>query len=323
MILNSVGGVLQRLGKFQEAADALERSQAISEQLGDERGLAMVLNSLGGVLQRLGKFQEAADGLARSHRLLEEQGDERGQAMVLNSLGGVLQRLGKFQEAADGLARSHRLLEEQGDERGQAMVLNSLGSVLQRLGRVAEADHAFASSIEIGNRLGDKVHLAKVRTAYGKALISRGATDRGIAELREGFLLDEQTRNRRGVAIVTPLLVNALREQGRHEEAGQLLNRALAVASNENAIQRLLQTGKPSASIPTARLTARIKRLLAPMGRPRFGFLTTDSDGADVYFSERQIGSEVFSHLSEGARVQADVFITGDGRRQARAIHLM
>ena len=38
-----------------------------------DRTQAMVLNSLGGVLQRLGRFQEAADALERSYTLLAEQ----------------------------------------------------------------------------------------------------------------------------------------------------------------------------------------------------------------------------------------------------------
>jgi hypothetical protein len=38
----------------------------------DERGQAMVLNSLGGVLQRLGRFEEAAEALQRSHELLAQ-----------------------------------------------------------------------------------------------------------------------------------------------------------------------------------------------------------------------------------------------------------
>ena len=40
----------------------------IEERLGNDRGQAMVLNSLDGVLQRLGKFPEAADALERSTR---------------------------------------------------------------------------------------------------------------------------------------------------------------------------------------------------------------------------------------------------------------
>ena len=53
-----------------------------------DRCEAMYLNTLGGVLQRLGRFDEAASALERSLEFLMKQRDERGQAMVLNSLGG-------------------------------------------------------------------------------------------------------------------------------------------------------------------------------------------------------------------------------------------
>jgi tetratricopeptide (TPR) repeat protein len=281
----------------------------------------MVLNSLGGVLQRLGKFEEAADALQRSKVISEQMGDDRSLAMVLNSLGGVLQRLGKFQEAADALQRSHDLLVQQGDERGQAMVLNSLGGALQRLMRTREADNAFYSSIDLGVKLKDNIHLAKVHTAFGKALVTRGDVAAGLEQLRQGFQLDEQKKNKKGITIVTPLLVNALRQQGKAEEADQFLKRAMALAPNERSLARLLATEHgPSSLTPGTRLTGKIKRLLEPMGRPRYGFLTPDLDGEDIYFSERQVGVGVFSNLSVGLPVEADVVPSSDGRRQARAL---
>src|SRR3712207_8954238 len=48
-------------------------------------GQARVLNSLGSVLQRQGRFEEAVDVFEQSYRLLIELEDQRGQAMVLNS----------------------------------------------------------------------------------------------------------------------------------------------------------------------------------------------------------------------------------------------
>jgi tetratricopeptide (TPR) repeat protein len=87
-VLNSLGGVLQRLGKFQEAAEALTKARDLEDRLGNERGQAMVLNSLGGVLQRLGKFQEAADALERSKTISEQMGDDRGHAMVSTAWAG-------------------------------------------------------------------------------------------------------------------------------------------------------------------------------------------------------------------------------------------
>jgi tetratricopeptide (TPR) repeat protein len=251
-------------------------------------------------------------------------GDERSLAMVLNSLGGVLQRLGKFQEAADALERSHDLLAKQRDTRGQAMVLNSLGGVLQRLGNLKRADESFARSISMGEQLNDQVHLAKVRTAYGKVLVSRGELSLGIDHLSEGFRLDEGNHNGRGLAIVTPLLVNNLRKIGRSAEAVEFLDRALAVAPYEKALQHLSMAGSITvASRPAVQLTGRVKRILAPMGRPRYGFMTADGDGTDIYFSENQIGTDVFSSLSEGKRVAADVVVMPHGRRQAQAISII
>jgi hypothetical protein len=61
MALNSLGGVLQRLGKFQEAADALTKAGEIEERLGNERGQAMVLNSLGGVPSTLVRSRRPHD----------------------------------------------------------------------------------------------------------------------------------------------------------------------------------------------------------------------------------------------------------------------
>ncbi len=125
-------------------------------------------------------------------KISEDLEDQRSLAMVLNSLGGVLQRQGKFDEAVDAFERSHMLLVEQGDERGQAMVLNSLGGAYQRIGEVEPAEEAFRTSIGIGERLNDTSHLAKVHTAFGKALLQRRSVNRAIEELTRGFHFDEK-----------------------------------------------------------------------------------------------------------------------------------
>jgi len=98
--LITLGGVLQRQGRLEEAEKAFTRSLEIGEKIGDERGQGMVLNSLGGVLQRQGRLEEAVKAFTRSLEIGEKIGDERGLGMVLNSLGGVLQRQGRLEEGA-------------------------------------------------------------------------------------------------------------------------------------------------------------------------------------------------------------------------------
>jgi tetratricopeptide (TPR) repeat protein len=62
MWLNTLGGIQQRLGRFDAAADTLRRSADIEEKLNNQAGEAKALNSLGGVLQRQGRFDEASKG---------------------------------------------------------------------------------------------------------------------------------------------------------------------------------------------------------------------------------------------------------------------
>lgn len=213
---------------------------------------------------------------------------------------------------------------EQKDQRGQAMVLNSLGGVLQRLGRIQEADQAFEWSIGIGTSLNDTLHLAKVRTAYGKALLSRGEMALGVEQLRQGFLLDEHAHNGRGISIVAPILIDTLRRQGAHAEAEGFVNRALKIAGDHRAIQRLVTPESlPEPAIPSSiRVCGRIKRLLEPLGRTRFGFIRNDGDGPDIYFSERRVGTTIFSTLSPNALVEAEVITTPRGQ-EAIAIRLL
>jgi tetratricopeptide (TPR) repeat protein len=238
MVLNSIGGVLQRQGKLDEAVDEFRRSQTISESLGDERSLAMILNSLGGVLQRQRKLDDALDAFRRSQAISEALRDERSLAMVLNSLGGVLQKQKKPEEAEQAFRRSLHLSSGLRDKRGQAMVLNSLGGLLSQQGRLDEAIELFRNSIAMGEKLRDRRHLAMVHTAFGCALLERDV-EVAVCELREGFELDAAMKNRKGIGIVAPILVETLARLRRTAEASAVCERALAITPANRRLLRL------------------------------------------------------------------------------------
>ena len=226
IVLNSLGGVLQRLGRFGEAEDAFRRSYDLLVEQGDQRSLAMVLNSLGGVLQRLGRFNGAVDAFQRSLDIREELGVQRDIAMVLNSLGGVLQRQGRFDEAEDALQCSYAISEELGDQRSLAMVLNSLGGVLQDQGRFDEAEDAFQRSVDIGEELGDQRHLAMVLNSLGGVLQRQGRFDEAEDAFQRSVDIGEELGDQRHLAMVLNSLGGVLQDQGRFDEAEDAFRRS-------------------------------------------------------------------------------------------------
>ena len=241
MVLNSLGGVLQRQGKFEEAAETLEKSADIEERLGNKRGQAIVLNSLGGVLQRQGSFDKAIDAFQKSLLIEDGLGNEHGQAKVLNSLGGVLQRQGKFNEAINAFQKSYDLLKKLGDESGQAKVLTSLGGVLQRQGKFDDAIDVLQKSAVIEEMLGNEVGQAMVHFGIGKMYIEQTKYEDAKDPLIASFEINEKLKIAQGMRIVTPSLTRVLSALGQHDKAKEYAYRALVIVPDDKRLLRLLE----------------------------------------------------------------------------------
>jgi tetratricopeptide (TPR) repeat protein len=228
-VLNSLGGVFQRQGKFDKAIDAFQRSSELLIEVDDRHGRAMVLNSLGGVLQRQGKLDEAANAFQKSYVLLVELGDQRGQAMVLNSLSGVLQRQGNFNEAAKTLQKGADIEEKLGNERGQAMILNSLGGVLQRQGNFDKAVDALRKSAKIEEKIGNRHGQAKVWNSLGGVFQRQGKFDQAVDAFQDSYNLLTKLGDESGQAKVLTSLGGVLQRQGKFDEAIESLEKSAVI----------------------------------------------------------------------------------------------
>ena len=229
MVLNSLGSVHQRQGRFDEAVHAFEQSHTLLVAVGDERGKAMVLNSLGGVYHRRGQFDKAISAFQCSAQIEERLGNKRGEAMILNSLGGAYQRQGKFNEAVHTLQRSVKIEEEIGNTRGQAMVLNSLGSVYQRQGKFNEAATAFQQSHCLLLTLGDKRGQAMVLNSLGIVYQRQGRFDDAAQALIGSAAIEEDIGNARGQAMVLNSLGGVYQRQGKFDEAASTLQQSILI----------------------------------------------------------------------------------------------
>ncbi len=139
MVLNSLGGVLQRQGKFDEAVDAFQRSYDLLVKVGDDHGKAMVLNSLGGVLQRQGKFDEAVSAFQKSYDISERLDNKLSLAMVNFGMGKMYLEEDKLEEARNHLVISFEINEKLKIAQGMQIVTPSLTRVLTSLGKHGKA----------------------------------------------------------------------------------------------------------------------------------------------------------------------------------------
>src|SRR5258708_2651476 len=278
MVLNSLGGVYQRQGKFEEAGKALRESQAISEELKDQRSLAMVLNSLGGVYQRQGKFEEAGKALRESQELGEEVEEQRGLALGVNSLGGVYQRQGKFEEAVEAFQGSFALGKEA--ETHRVMVLTSWGKALLDHGQPEEAVEKLKASFEIEERLRKVQGLRMVMSSLVRALSIMGQIEEARLYCRRAL-------------TIAPDDKRLLKIQEQLSEPHQVSS------------QTLLKVGH-------------IKRVIRNLSGYLYGFIIPDDRSEDIYFCESQVDAALLSQLAEGLHVNVEVEKTARGPRARR-----
>ncbi len=204
---------------------------------GDDLLESTLLNTVGGVLQSQGRFDEAIDHYRRSLALKEAKlGPEHTDvAMVVGNLGIALGRIGKFEEALAfhrrAIASSEKIFGP--DHPQVATALNNLCTVLDNMGRPEEALPLQDRALKIRERaLGPEHPL--LATSFNNQCVVLGAlgrTEEALPLCRRARAIIEKTLGPQSsrVAILLNSEAAALAHGERHAEALALYERALAL----------------------------------------------------------------------------------------------
>jgi len=217
--LRAAGSIAVHQGEYERAQAHQEEGFALSERLGDRRGVAQALNNLGHIEWLRGRPEQAVALLGKSEALHREMGHPYTEA-VLHNLGMVAHERGDHVRAWELLEESLALNRALGNGRGIARALHSLMLVALVRGEPERAASLSAESLTLKRDLGDKQGIAQslealagvvavqerptraaqmlgaaeaLREEIGTplALVERPAIDRHVAEVRRR--LDEAT----------------------------------------------------------------------------------------------------------------------------------
>jgi tetratricopeptide (TPR) repeat protein len=228
--LNRLGRLLQQQGKVDEALTAFERQIKIAEALNDQNSLAIGLNCLGGLLQQQGKVDEALAVFECRIKIAEALNDQSSLMIGLNCLGGLLQQQGKVDEALAAFERRIKIAEALNDQSSLVIGLNCLGGLLQQQGKVDEALTAFERQIKIAEALNDQNSLAIGLNCLGGLLQQQGKVDEALTAFERQIKIAEALNDRSSLAIGLNRLGGLLEQQERFEEAIVVFERQIKIA---------------------------------------------------------------------------------------------
>jgi eukaryotic-like serine/threonine-protein kinase len=224
--LNHLATDYLRYGQFNDVIPLLE--EAISLIPPDEIKIRSgILQSLANAHRAIGEFGTARTYLEESIQFQRSiEGTQESSLDLASRLSDMALLLREIEEYADAEPFARQALviwDESGrDHPEKAALLNNYGSILHNLGKLDDAETAFREAMAIETRILGADHPTIAMTLTQLAELARARRDyaTGIELYREALrriaAVDPENS---GIAIVSGLLANVLRENGEHEEA--------------------------------------------------------------------------------------------------------
>jgi tetratricopeptide (TPR) repeat protein len=166
---NTIGGLMEREGRYADALAHAERSLDLYRRAGDREGEARSHNSIGWCHGQLGDHERAAEHCRQALQRYEELGDRPGQAATWDSLGYAHHGLQRYAEAIRCYQRALDLVRETGDRYNEAGVLSHLGAARDAAGGQVDAVDAWRQALAILEELDhpDAAHVRARLTGTG------------------------------------------------------------------------------------------------------------------------------------------------------------
>ncbi|HET8968490.1 MAG TPA: NB-ARC domain-containing protein, partial [Gaiellaceae bacterium] len=153
--LRSYGSATDIAGDDGGAHELYERSLALFDELGDERGRAVLLHRLAIQAMRRGDPLRARELVEASHAIHERHGDRWGLAQTVGTLGALERDAGNGQRAYELIDQSAVLAMQVDVLWWHAGMLMELAALSLEAGRTSDAESTARQSLELAQRMRD------------------------------------------------------------------------------------------------------------------------------------------------------------------------
>lgn len=233
-------------------------AERLAETADVAAGRALVLVYRSRVAWLSADYRAAAAAAERALVLAEHAADRGLEAEALLALGRIEVKRGGYDAAEARLERALALAELAGDPRRAALAHEELSFAKLDRRLLAEALDQASAALAIHDRLASAAGRARALERLAVIFLFQGDPEDALAAADRSLAAAEEPEgNLAAVALALQARANALRQLGRHEEAGAELERALDMRRS---------IGDPREE---AWLLARLGRLAAELDRPR------------------------------------------------------
>ncbi|XP_078351478.1 tetratricopeptide repeat protein 28-like [Oculina patagonica] len=227
-----LGTVFFSLVEYDKAKEYIEKSLAISIEIGDRQGEGKNYENLGTVFQAIGEFDKAKEYHEKALAIISGTGHREGESAIYGNLGYMFQSLGEYDKAEEYLEKALAIKIEIGDRVGEARDYGNLGAVFHSLGEYDKAkkhlEKSLAITIKIGNRKGEMAAYGNL----GVLFYSLGEYAMAEGYLKKALLISQDIGDARQEFICCYNLAGVKLSQKKFHEVSHYL--CLSAQKNED-----------------------------------------------------------------------------------------
>jgi CHAT domain-containing protein/Tfp pilus assembly protein PilF len=228
-----------RTGKYQDAAELLQKAFLLHEQLGDKESSGFDLTDQGYAYINLSKYEQALQTQEKALKIHEAIANRKGIADSLRCIGLVHYFRGDYESALHVFQRGLAMATEVGDQEIEARILSDYGEVYWVQGDFDRALEFHDRAIQIAEKIKDKRILATSTGGQGLIYWHQGDLQKALESFNHCTTLFEQLGSEGSLAVNFLNLGSLHLDLGNYREAQVLLQKSLemSVAQKDRGLE--------------------------------------------------------------------------------------
>jgi tetratricopeptide (TPR) repeat protein len=178
--LNGLGAGYYTLGELESARAVYEQCLKLSQDAGNERGVAQTLNNLAMLRQASNDFAGAKPLCEQALAIFTRIQDISGAAWLQSRIGDLERKSGDLRAAAAAYERAMTLFEKSGDRRGLARTMVDFAVLMFEEGNHTEAHATLGKAIKSFQDMGNRRGVARAMQEFAEFAACRGDANRAL-----------------------------------------------------------------------------------------------------------------------------------------------
>jgi len=199
---NNIGLIYTNQGDYEKALEYLNRALKSAESLKDSVGVSNCYANIGGIYSQMSIYDKAIEYYLKALKVFERVGNEMGKCSCYNNIALIYSNLSDFDKAIGYYFRALKIAEKLGNKISTAQILMNIGNIFYHQNNNEKATDYFNQSLRIAEEIGDKMGMAKNNLSIGLIQHSKGNYNKANEYYFKSLQLTKLLGDKNEMAIV-------------------------------------------------------------------------------------------------------------------------